>query len=61
MQTLRCLLLSLAVGAVAHAAPPDSSYQLQWADEFNGSRLDPAAWDYRTDSKHWSTQLPANV
>ena len=32
-----------------------------WADEFNGGALDQSTWDYRTDSKHWSTQLPANV
>lgn len=36
-------------------------YQLQFSDEFNGTKLDVAKWTYRTDSKHWSTQLPANV
>jgi beta-glucanase (GH16 family) len=47
-------------GILAHAAPPEG-YKLAWADEFDGSSLDRANWCYRTDSKHWSTQLPANV
>src|SRR4051812_7064185 len=52
-------LLALAV-MIARAAPPDPSYTLAWSDEFDRS-LDLAQWDFRTDSKHWSTQLPANV
>ncbi|MDO8540288.1 MAG: glycoside hydrolase family 16 protein [Opitutaceae bacterium] len=52
--------LGLATAGL-HAKPPDKAYVLAWADEFDQSRLDPARWDYRTDSKHWSTQLPANV
>lgn len=36
-------------------------YQLTWGDEFEGNALDTSKWDYRTDSKLWSTQLPANV
>ena len=36
-------------------------YQLSWGDEFDGNALDMSKWDYRTDSKMWSTQLPANV
>ncbi len=42
------------------AAPPDG-YRLSWADEFDGAQLDLARWVHRTDSKHWSTQKPANV
>ena len=37
------------------------TYQLQFSDEFNGTNLDTTKWTYRTDSKHWSTQLPGNV
>jgi len=37
------------------------NYTLSWSDEFNGTALDASKWDYRTDSKMWSTQLPANV
>jgi beta-glucanase (GH16 family) len=44
----------------ALAAPPEG-YKLQWADEFEGSALNTAKWVHRTDSKHWSTQKPANV
>lgn len=37
------------------------NYSLAWSDEFNAPPLDTAKWHYRTDSKHWSTQLPKNV
>ncbi len=40
---------------------PPPGYQLVWADEFNGTALDTNKWTYRTDSKMWSTQLPANI
>jgi beta-glucanase (GH16 family) len=40
-------------------APP--GYRLKWADEFEGTKVDTSRWDYRTDSKHWSTQKPENV
>jgi beta-glucanase (GH16 family) len=39
----------------------DETYALTWSDEFDGDKLDPVKWVYRTDSKHWSVQLPANV
>ena len=54
-----CCALAIFSGMV-HAAPP-AGYRLAWQDEFDGTVLDAAKWDYRTDSKHWSTQLPANV
>jgi beta-glucanase (GH16 family) len=53
-----CLLL---LGAAAALAAPPEGYKLKWSDEFNGTALDTGRWVYRTDSKHWSTQLPANV
>lgn len=40
---------------------PPPGYKLVWADEFNDGALDTNKWDFRTDSKHWSTQLPQNV
>ncbi|QOY89568.1 glycoside hydrolase family 16 protein [Paludibaculum fermentans] len=52
-------ILSL-LPAGAWAAPPEG-YQLKWADEFEGSKVDLSKWVYRTDSKHWSTQRPENV
>ncbi|MGN6603358.1 MAG: glycoside hydrolase family 16 protein [Ginsengibacter sp.] len=36
-------------------------YRLAFQDEFNGKHLDKKKWNYRTDSKHWSTQMPENV
>lgn len=36
-------------------------YFLAWSDQFDGQALDAEKWNYRTDSKMWSTQLPGNV
>lgn len=59
-----CAALLAAIGLWAqpplHAAPPEG-YELIWADEFDGGKLDESKWAYRTDSRHWSTQLAANV
>lgn len=55
---VRLALLCTTIG-FAQAAP--SGYTLVWSDEFDGERLDLSRWVYRTDSKHWSTQSPANV
>lgn len=35
-------------------------YQIAFSDEFNGTEIDETKWEYRLDSKHWSTQLAAN-
>lgn len=49
-------------GEVAAQGPlPVSGYRLVWSDEFDGETLDTSEWDYRTDSKHWSTQTAKNV
>ena len=37
------------------------TYALTFSDEFNTVELDTNRWAYRTDSKHWSTQLKRNV
>jgi beta-glucanase (GH16 family) len=52
-----CLALS---GGMALAAPP-AGYRLAWQDDFDGTALDEAKWQYRTDARYWSKQLPANV
>lgn len=36
-------------------------YRYAWGDDFDGTTLDRSKWLYRTDSKHWSTQLVKNV
>ena len=67
------LVLALAMTAAA-AAPANNDpiqphvtdgslagYVLAWQDEFGGDKLDVQKWDYRTDSKMWSTQVPGNV
>jgi len=38
-----------------------AGYKLAWSDEFDGHALDTSKWDYRTDSKCWSIQVPENV
>lgn len=52
-------VLLFYAGAVFADAP--KGYFLAWSDEFEGDTLDVTKWVYRTDSKHWSTQNPANV
>lgn len=42
------------------AGTPISGYVLAWSDEFNGTNVDMAKWNYRTGVRLWSTQLPAN-
>lgn len=39
----------------------NKEYKLDFHDEFNSGKLDNARWNYRTDSKHWSTQVSNNV
>lgn len=36
-------------------------YALVWADEFNGEALDLTQWDYRNETKYWSTGKETNV
>lgn len=38
-----------------------SGYKLVWSDEFDGKSLNTAEWNYRTDSKEWSTQKKENI
>lgn len=37
------------------------NYTLAWSDDFKGNALDLSNWDYRTDTKMWSAQLPENI
>lgn len=50
-------------GAAPAACPgaPPAGYTLAWSDEFDGTALDTSRWNYRTDTRFWSTQVPANV
>ena len=67
MKPLSLLLAAAILPALSTAAEPASSslpvkgYRLAWSDEFDGTLLDTGKWDYRTDSKMWSTQKPENV
>ena len=57
--------MTRGVGKSALAPPPRPSvpegYELTWSDEFDADSLDRSKWDFRTDTKHWSTQLPRNI
>ena len=43
------------------ASPPTSDYSLVFEDNFDGTSLDTNKWNYRLDSKAWSTQRSENV
>jgi beta-glucanase (GH16 family) len=57
--------MTRGVGKTTLAAPPKSAvpagYALSWCDEFDGGSLDASMWEFRTDTKHWSTQVPQNI
>ncbi len=38
-----------------------SDYTLTWFDDFDGAKLDTAAWDCRGDTRFWSIQKTENV
>ena len=52
--------LPLIAGTGSEVLPVEG-YRLVWSDEFEGSSLDTSKWDFRSDSKMWSRQMPANI
>jgi beta-glucanase (GH16 family) len=42
-------------------ALPPAGYELVFADEFNGDKIDTQKWGFRLDNKMLSTQQPENV
>ncbi len=65
--TRNLLVVALVASTYLCRAQPETirlherEYSLAFSDEFNQTKLDTSVWDYRTDSKHWSTQLAENV
>ena len=53
-------LLFLASGTL-HAQGPRPGYVLQFSDDFTSNVVDTTRWNYRTDAKINSAQIPANV
>lgn len=53
------LLFLVSLGAHAQTAPPN--YSLVFSDSMGSSVLDQSKWNYRTDAKALSAQLPANI
>lgn len=58
---MKTLLALLVIGIPLAAATPPGKWMLAFSDEFDGASLDTAKWGYRTGSRMWSEQLPANV
>jgi autotransporter-associated beta strand protein len=58
---LRVAASLAGVAPLACPAAPPVGYTLAWSDEFEGTTLDTSLWSYRTDTRFWSTQVPANV
>ena len=54
------LIMALILACAVQAEPP-AGYQLAWADEFDGTKLDTNKWFYRLDSNWNSTQQALNV
>ena len=52
-------LLLVSISSYAQTAP--QNYTLVFSDTLGSSVLDPSKWNYRTDGKDLSAQLPANV
>lgn len=50
-----------ATGAPGIPVPDPRFYTLAFDDEFNGTAVDQSVWNYRTDEKALSAQLPENV
>jgi beta-glucanase (GH16 family) len=54
---------ALLLPTTCSGAPPlpVEGCRLVWSDEFDGPSLDTSKWEYRTDDRMWSRQMPANV
>lgn len=56
-----CIVWLWCIWLIPASAAPTPGHRLVWQDEFGGNTLDADRWQYRTDTRYWSTQLPANV
>ncbi|MBQ2967394.1 MAG: family 16 glycosylhydrolase [Clostridia bacterium] len=55
------LLFSISLGVLCLAAPPDSSYELVFSDEFEGDSLNLDTWYYRTGGRYGGVNKAENV
>jgi len=46
---------------VGLTSPPTTQYGLAWEETFSGTAVDTSRWNFRTDVKALSAQLPANA
>lgn len=54
-------IAAVLLPAASIAAPPTAQYGLAWEETFTGAAVDISRWNYRTDVKALSAQLPANA
>ena len=59
--TCTVTLATILAPAASVAAPPTTQYGLAWEETFDGTSVDTTRWNYRTDVKALSAQLPANA
>ena len=60
--SLAAAALAVAIAPTASLAdPPTSQYGLAWEETFSGTSVDTSRWNFRTDVKALSAQLPANA
>jgi beta-glucanase (GH16 family) len=55
------LVITYAFSQTIITRPGIGDCELVFEDNFDSTALNINKWNYRTDSKHWSTQLPENV
>lgn len=57
----KLVLLMLGLSATLAAQTPGKGYVLSFSEDFQGDHVNTSAWNFRTDAKALSTQLPRNV
>ena len=54
-------LTVLACSSPLHAQSAPTNYSLLFSDDFSGPALDSSKWNYRTDTKALSAQIPGSI
>ncbi|GAB4055311.1 glycoside hydrolase family 16 protein [Catellatospora paridis] len=54
-------VIGMGAAAPAQADPTGTGWTMVFSDDFDGSTVDTAKWNYRTDVKAYSAQRPENV
>src|SRR5690349_18121013 len=54
-------VIGMGAAAPAQAEPTGTGWTMVFSDDFDGTAVDTAKWNYRTDVKAYSAQRPENV